>query len=405
MTKNLKVVRRAPKTKAGRNAPATRTKSQATEPSTSRCTGPTNPPQPASGANAPQSSQSGLAKCPGCGVIHIDKGTEATAGEPSQRKPFLYVALQDRTTGEVSLLCKELDSLGLESSDSDTDLYSDSDSSDSDDSDEFDEDYAASVLHSVLRDITVSVQGQEDMVLMRQKFLELTGGYHPFTKLNIFWRIETFFEFLDTKSAFGKEQDAKIKGMTAVQTVAYGLEIQEHIAKGRVFICDFELPRQDSEFVMSTEARKQLGEDGSLIKIVYTTNTIKEKVKQLSERCGYENVEVLTSYPENYQEPIGFVHLFNQIVQELYGHRQMDLFCKGCCDVHSDFYVLESVGKCNQVESRQLHLDSVKRDIVKWLDFFQDLHPVYLLVAEMQNRLDYRLKKKCRASAHRRSHK
>ncbi|KAG0356609.1 hypothetical protein BG005_004477 [Podila minutissima] len=292
----------------------------------------------------------------------------------------------------VFALAQELDDMGLEEYD---DYYEcDEHSEDSEDHHGNDEDDCEDDDDEteVYNDIHVRIRGQSHTIIEGDAFLELTADCDPDTQQNLYDILKEYFDFLNTDLAFAKQQRDKIKSLSPTEKQELGVKVRDHIAEGRVFFCSFQ--PSDQDMATDCEVQKSISGNGTLVKIRYATGPVDKCVSQLAKECRLRHSEVVASYPGEKQQSIGFVHLLEKVIQELYATRQAVMQCHGCGKFHGDIFEFEAVGKRKRAESTRLHVQSMAREILKWVDFLSELYPIHLSVADTQGKMLDLIKKK-----------
>ncbi|KAF9214433.1 hypothetical protein CPC16_007902 [Podila verticillata] len=271
------------------------------------------------------------------------------------------------------------------------------DDSDSEVDDEFQSD------GSELDDINVMIRGEWWTVISSQQFRELTMDCTPEARQNIYFLIEDYFNFLDSERAYGQQQNMRLEGLSQPQKRDLGMRIRDHIAQGRVYMASFSLSLADMASLRSSDSRtwgKLARTDASLVKIGYSKFFADERVGQLAQVCGIHGPRILTTFPSEQQNALGFVHLLEKIIHELCAGRQADVYCNGCGRTHKEYFVFEEIGGCTAKESVRLHVDSLKRDIMKWTHFLRQSHDLYNEVAFVQQNMLDKIKKQLWRSGH-----
>ncbi|KAG0099695.1 hypothetical protein BGZ93_006356 [Podila epicladia] len=256
--------------------------------------------------------------------------------------------------------------------------------------DDYDEESDDDDETEVYNDIHVCIRGQSHTVIESDAFhVECNSD----TRRNLYDILEEYFDFLSTDLAFAQQQRDKIKCLSPIEKQELGVKVRDHIADGRVFFCSFQPSDQDLATIGS-EVRKSISGNGTLVKIRYATGPVYKSVSQLAKECRLQHSEVVASYPGEKQSPIGFVHLLEKVIQELFATRQEDMQCHGCGMIHGDIFEFEAVGKRKRTESARLHVQSMAREILKWVDFLSELYPIHLSVADTQGKMLDLIKKK-----------
>ncbi|KAF9275517.1 hypothetical protein BGZ74_003994 [Mortierella antarctica] len=250
-----------------------------------------------------------------------------------------------------------------------------------------------SIEREVYGDIQMRIRGQSHTIIDRAKFFELTAYCDPDAGHNIYYIIKEYFSFLNSDHAFAQQQNAILWGLLPTEKKELGIKVHDHIAEGRVFIFSFQ-PSDRDMATIDSKVRTSISGNGTLVKISYATGPVDKHMSKLADECELQFPKLIASYPKKKQSPIGFVHLLEKVIQELYNAQQKDVYCHGCGKIHGDIFEFEAVGKCKCVESTRLHLDSMRHEVLKWVDFLSDLYPIYLSVTEIQNKMLDRINKK-----------
>ncbi|KAG0032911.1 hypothetical protein BGZ81_009859 [Podila clonocystis] len=278
----------------------------------------------------------------------------------------------------LTRLISELEDLGLEEHGHEDDYGEESDEDDE---------------TEVYDDIQVRIRGQTHTIIEGDDFLDLTSDCDPDTRQNLYDILKEYFDFLNTDQAFAQQQRNKIKDLSPTEKQELGVKVRDHIAEGRVIFCSFQPSDQDMASINS-KVRESIGGNGTLVKISYATGPVDKRVSQLAKECRLQHLEVVVSYPGEKQDPIGFVHLLEMIIHELYATRREDMYCSECDKTHEGIFEFEAVGKRKRVESTRLHVQSMTREILKWVDFLSELYPIHLSVADTQGKMLNLIKKK-----------
>ncbi|KAG0039871.1 hypothetical protein BGZ82_006423 [Podila clonocystis] len=245
----------------------------------------------------------------------------------------------------------------------------------------------------VYDDIQVRIRGQTHTIIKGDDFLDLTSDCDPDTRQNLYDILKEYFDFLNTDQAFAQQQRDKIKGLSPTEKQELGVKVRDHIAEGRVIFCSFQPSDQDMARINS-KVRESIGGNGTLVKISYATGPVDKRVSQLAKKCRLQRPEAVASYPGEKQDPIGFVHLLEMVIHELYATRRERMYCSKCDKTHEGIFEFEAVGKRKRVESTRLHVQSMAREILKWVDFLSELYPLHLSVADTQGKMLNLIKKK-----------
>ena len=145
---------------------------------------------------------------------------------------------------------------------------------------------------------------------------------------------------------------------------------------------------------------KLVGTYASLVKIGYSKFFADERVGQLAQVCGIQEPRILTTFPSEQQTALGFAHLLEKIIHELCAARQADVYCNGCRKTHKEYFVFEEIGGCTAKESIRLHVDSLKRDIMKWTHFLRQSQDLYNDIAFVQQNMLDKIKKQLWGTVH-----
>ncbi|KAF9307327.1 hypothetical protein BGZ74_007138 [Mortierella antarctica] len=264
----------------------------------------------------------------------------------------------------------------------------DDDSDDSEVDDEFQSDGGEQ------DEVIVMVRGVPRVVLSSEQFRELTMDCKPLVRQNIYFLLQDYFDFLFSDRAYGQYQTSQLAKLTPPQKRELGMKIRDHIAQGRVYMASFMFSMADMSSLKKSDIKayeKLNRTDASIVKIGYSKYFADERVGQLAQQC---NIHV----PK--QDALGFVHLLEKIIHELCRGRRTEAYCNGCRRTHKEYFVFEEIGECTAKESVRIHVDSMKRDIMRWTHFLRQSEGLYNEVAGIQQNMLNKIKKQLWGTGH-----
>lgn len=140
--------------------------------------------------------------------------------------------------------------------------------------------------------------------------------------------------------------------------------------------------------------------DASIVKIGYSKYFADERVGQLAQQCNIHFLKVIATFPSEQQDSLGFVYLLEKIIHELCRGRRTEAYCNGCKRTHKEYFVLEEIGGCTAKESVRIHVDSMKRDIMKWTHSLRQSQGLYNEVADIQWNMLPKIRKQLWGTGH-----
>ncbi|KAG0032909.1 hypothetical protein BGZ81_009857 [Podila clonocystis] len=252
-------------------------------------------------------------------------------------------------------------------------------------------------------DVIVMVRGVPRVVLSSEQFRKLTMDCKPLARQNIYFLLQDYFGFLFSDRAYGQYQTSQLAKLTPLQKRELGMKIRDHIAQGRVYMASFTFSMADMTSLQKNDINaweKLFRTDASIVKIGYSKYFADERVAQLAQQCNIHLPKVLATFPSEQQDALGFVHLLEKIIHELCRGRRTEAYCNGCKRTHKEYFVFEEIGGCTSKESVRIHVDSMKRDIMKWIHFLRQSEGLYNEIAGIQRNMLDKIKKQLWGTGH-----
>ncbi|KAF9096793.1 hypothetical protein BGX27_001090 [Mortierella sp. AM989] len=245
-------------------------------------------------------------------------------------------------------------------------------------------------------DIEVHIVGKRHpcVVFNGSQFDELTQGYDSEIKASIRSAIYEYFEFLSKPQEAALKELRKQLGRKPSDEESEKLEdrYRDHLARGCIYLL-MPFPSKLQLEKMSSEDQT-LCEKGVLIKIGYTSNL--KKRLQCYKRCEVSSDPIKT-FPETPTDSetgsdgLGFVHLLEKILHQIWTFEQRDILCKcaaamdknglekfpGKLKCHTEIFVFEREVDEERMDAFDENVKLMQPHIERWLKAIELLENRY----------------------------